>query len=77
MKEEAIRKAVREGYGRIAVREDSCCGPANVCGCGSPPQAVSKAIGYSDDDLGAIPDGADLGLGCGNPTALACDFSLC
>ncbi|MFQ5917257.1 MAG: arsenite methyltransferase [Candidatus Binatia bacterium] len=71
MKDGEIRKAVREGYGRIAEQENSCCGPANACGSGSPQETVSKAIGYTDEQLGAIPDGANLGLGCGNPTALA------
>ncbi len=71
MKDEEIRKAVREGYGKIAVQGSSCCGPVNACGCGSPPQTVGKAIGYSDEELGAVPDGANLGLGCGNPIALA------
>jgi ubiquinone/menaquinone biosynthesis C-methylase UbiE len=73
MKDEEIRKAVREGYSKIALQENSCCGPANTCGCGcgSPPETVSKAIGYSDEELNAVPEGANLGLGCGNPTALA------
>jgi ubiquinone/menaquinone biosynthesis C-methylase UbiE len=71
MKDEEIRKAVRESYGNIAVQKSSCCGPTNACGCGSAQKTVSKAIGYSDDELGTIPDAADLGLGCGNPTALA------
>jgi arsenite methyltransferase len=62
VKEEKVRKMVREGYGKIAKAER--CG----CGCGS---AVSQQIGYSRDDLGSVPEGADLGLGCGNPVALA------
>ncbi|MEE8420416.1 MAG: methyltransferase domain-containing protein, partial [Dehalococcoidales bacterium] len=75
MKDEDIRQAVREHYGSIAVEKTSCCGPASTCGCGcsgdAPVGALSKAIGYSSDELGAVPDGANLGLGCGNPTALA------
>ena len=71
MKDEEIRKAVRKGYGKIAVQENSCCGPADVCGCGSSQDTLSKAIGYTDEELKAVPDGANLGLGCGNPTALA------
>ena len=73
MKDEEIRKAVREGYSKIALQESSCCGPANTCGCGcgSPQETVSRAIGYTDEQLAAVPDGANLGLGCGNPTALA------
>ncbi len=73
MKEEEIRKAVRESYGKIAVKEATGCGPATSCGCGcgSMQDIVSKAIGYSDEEIKAVPEGANLGLGCGNPTALA------
>ncbi len=73
MKDEEIRQEVREHYGSIAVERSSGCGPANTCGCGcdAPVDTLSKAIGYSNDELGSVPDGANLGLGCGNPTALA------
>ena len=75
MKDEEIRKAVRESYGKIAVQETVGCGPGDSCGCGcaggSMQETVSKAIGYTDEELAAVPEGANLGLGCGNPTALA------
>lgn len=73
MKEEEIRKAVREHYGGITVEKGSCCASVNRCGCGcdAPVDSLSKAIGYSADELGSVPEGANLGLGCGNPTALA------
>ena len=71
MKDQEIRKAVRERYSNIAMQNNSCCGPSNACGCGSSLEAVSKSIGYRDEQLGSVPDGANLGLGCGNPTALA------
>ncbi|MCH8864569.1 MAG: arsenite methyltransferase [Chloroflexi bacterium] len=73
MKDEEIRQAVRDHYGGIAVEKTSCCGSVSTCGCGGdvPVDSLSKAIGYSNDELGAVPDGANLGLGCGNPTALA------
>ena len=73
MKDEEIRKAVRAGYGTIAQQESAGDAPANNCGCGggSAPETASRAIGYTEKDLGAVPDGANLGLGCGNPTALA------
>ena len=73
MKDEEIRKAVRESYGKIALQETTSCGPANSCdcGCGGMQDTLSKAIGYSDEELSAVPGGANLGLGCGNPTALA------
>lgn len=65
-----IRTAVRDRYGKIASGEQSeCCGPQ----CCGPSQAsdVAADIGYSNDALNAVPDGANLGLGCGNPVALA------
>jgi len=72
MKEEEIKKVVREGYGKIAQKGGSCCAPANSC-CGTPVRAqeISKRIGYSEDELKVVPEGANLGLGCGNPVALA------
>ena len=63
MKEEKVRKMVREGYGKIAKSEKNGCG----CGCGSN---ISQ-LGYSPEELNAVPEGADLNLGCGNPVALA------
>jgi SAM-dependent methyltransferase len=69
--EDEIRKSVREGYARVARTSGSCCGPTKGC-CGtSAPEAVSRAVGYSDEELAALPEGANLGLGCGNPVALA------
>lgn len=72
MKEEEVRKAVREGYGKIA-RENSCgCAPGGSC-CGSQDslQGIGRKIGYSDEELKVVPEGSNLGLGCGNPVALA------
>ncbi len=69
MKEEEIKKVVREGYARIAAKETSCCVPS--C-CGSErAEDISRKIGYGDEELGSVPEGANLGLGCGNPVALA------
>ena len=72
MKESEIKKVVREGYAEIAKKESSCCAPADTC-CGSTnlAQTISKTIGYSDEELTSVPEGANLGLGCGNPVALA------
>jgi arsenite methyltransferase len=72
MEEKEIKRIVRDGYGKIATRGVSCCGPASSC-CGSPASApdISRRIGYSENDLKAAPQGANLGLGCGNPVALA------
>jgi len=72
MREEEIKKVVRKGYAEIAKKESSCCVPADTC-CGSTDlaQSISKTIGYSDEELTSVPEGANLGLGCGNPVALA------
>ena len=70
MKEsEIIRKTVRKRYGERARTGTSCCGTEPSC-CGSS-QTMSTRLGYSEQELGSIPEGADLGLGCGHPTALA------
>jgi SAM-dependent methyltransferase len=66
-----VRKTVREGYGRVAREAGSCCGPAKGCCGAAAPEATSRAVGYSQEELAALPDGANLGLGCGNPVALA------
>src|SRR5512136_2576949 len=70
---EAVRQKVREGYGKIAQKGGSCCGPTPTC-CGSSPVAseeLAKHIGYSAEELAALPEGANMGLSCGNPNALA------
>ncbi len=59
-----IKKIVKEGYKKIAI-DGSGCG----CGCNNSKD-ISKSIGYSDDDI-AIGEGANLGLGCGNPVAFS------
>lgn len=72
MKEEETKKAVRKGYAKIAKQDSSCCAPVSSC-CGNPDLAkdISKKIGYKDEELKSVPEGANLGLGCGNPIALA------
>ncbi len=63
-----VRKTVSEQYGRVARADGACCAPG-CCG-GSTPDA-SLQLGYSADDLASAPDGANMGLGCGNPQAIA------
>jgi arsenite methyltransferase len=72
MDKEEIRKVVREGYGKIAKQDSSCCASEKSC-CGGTDSAqnIGKKIGYSEEELKAVPEGANLGLGCGNPIALA------
>lgn len=66
---EDVHEAVRTRYGQIAQTRDNC-------GCGCGPQEfsledLSRQLGYSAEDLYSAPDGANLGLGCGNPLAIA------
>ena len=59
------RKYVREHYAHVAEAGSSCCAPAPSC-C-----TPSDRMGYGVDELDGLPEGADMGLGCGNPTAIA------
>jgi arsenite methyltransferase len=72
MTDDHTKKMVRESYGKIAQSGGSCCGPSG-CGCGTAGamDEISRKVGYADEDLQAVPAGANLGLGCGNPIALA------
>jgi SAM-dependent methyltransferase len=70
---ESVRQKVREGYGKIAEEGGSSCGTRTGC-CGSTPivsENLARHIGYSSDELAALPEGANMGLSCGNPNALA------
>ncbi|MFH1369750.1 MAG: arsenite methyltransferase [Planctomycetota bacterium] len=64
-KNEKIRQVVREGYTEIA--------RGKTCGCcgSSAPDKLAGAIGYTNEELAVLPDGANMGLSCGNPTAIA------
>ena len=79
----AVRKTVRESYAKIAEQggnsgccapkdgdRGSCCGPADDVEIPSA-EAMSAFFGYSGEEMAAVPDGANLGLGCGNPQAIA------
>jgi len=69
MDDQDLKNAVKEGYSRVARNATSCC--SSGC-CGSAkPVSISKKIGYTDEQMQAAPAGANLGLGCGNPVALA------
>lgn len=67
MKQEEIKKIVKEHYGNIATSSDCC--TSNCCGSSSNKQ-IAKSIGYSDEEI-ETAEKANLGLGCGNPVAQA------
>src|SRR6185295_14876326 len=66
---DSVRESVREGYAAIA-RGGSCGSGGGCCGA-TAPEDLARAVGYSAAELGAMPEGANMGLSCGNPTALA------
>ena len=69
-----IRTTVREQYGAMARAGSSCCGPSTngCCAPAADPTALASAIGYDAAELAKIlPEGANLGLSCGNPGAIA------
>ncbi len=66
-----IHEAVRSAYSAIATVRGGCCGPQSSCCGGAGADTVALGVGYSDAELATLPEGANLGLSCGNPTALA------
>jgi arsenite methyltransferase len=77
MDDSQIKEMVRTRYGGIAqaASDAACCGPVVTACCGDvapgSPTDKSRQMGYSDAELSAVPEGANLGLGCGNPQAIA------
>jgi len=72
MKIKNIKKIVRQEYGKLAKSNSSCCALVSSCCANSnTAEKISKNIGYSDAEIKAVPEGANLGLGCGNPVVLA------
>jgi arsenite methyltransferase len=70
---ENVRQKVRASYGQIAKAGDSCCS-RTPSSCGSTPvksEDLARAVGYSAEELATLPEGANMGLCCGNPNALA------
>jgi SAM-dependent methyltransferase len=72
MEKEKIKKAVREGYAKIVKSAGTCCAPStSCCGSNNTIENITCGVGYSPEELKMVPEGANLGLGCGNPVALA------
>lgn len=68
MAKKDIKEIVKKEYGNIAKGYAPCCYGGSI---GDASVSISKKIGYVDDDIAAVPDGSNLGLGCGNPVAMA------
>src|SRR4051794_29679298 len=75
MEQTDIKEMVRARYGSIAAAASpasDCCAPTtSCCGPAATPDAKSMRMGYSAEELASVPEGANLGLGCGNPQAIA------
>lgn len=70
--EHDVRAKVKEGYAAIAQASGtSCCGPKGGCGVRDDATELAQRIGYTAEELAALPEGANLGLSCGNPAAIA------
>lgn len=79
VKHDEIRQAVRKQYGRVAETDGCGCGPtssaaggATSC-CGSTQasaETISQTLGYSEEETGVVPQGSNMGLGCGNPQVI-------
>jgi arsenite methyltransferase len=69
--EREIKRAVKEGYARIAKQATSYYSSRSCCGCADIPEEISRRMGYSEEEILAAPPESNLGLGCGNPVALA------
>lgn len=63
-----VKEAVKSKYGQIAQNSGSCCCSSSCC---SDVSVSAEEIGYDASDLSKVPDGANLGLGCGNPLGIA------
>jgi SAM-dependent methyltransferase len=68
VEEKEVKQFVKKRYGELAKAENACC---SSCGSGSSAADVALRIGYSEEDLKNVPEASLMGLGCGNPVALA------
>lgn len=75
LKNDEIRSTVRENYGKVATSGSAGCGCSPSSCCGTPNDVtaadISRGLGYSGEEVAAVPEGANMGLGCGNPQAIA------
>ncbi len=73
LQNDEIRQAVRKTYRKIAIGAsgDCCTAPSGNSCCSASPQDISLNLGYEKNELNSVPEGANMGLGCGNPQAIA------
>ncbi len=70
VKNDSIRQAVRQQYGQVASSVGGGCG-TSCCSPAASAESRSEGVGYSAEEVGAVPQGANMGLGCGSPQAIA------
>jgi SAM-dependent methyltransferase len=71
-KRAALKSAILKNYGSVATSDSfGCCGPGSSCCSPGSGGTDGRVLGYSEEDISSVPEGANLGLGCGNPQALA------
>ncbi|MCX5704481.1 MAG: arsenite methyltransferase [Candidatus Omnitrophica bacterium] len=70
-KAEEIKKIVKDGYAKAVTQNISCCSTSSCCSGVDQAKNISKKVGYSDSEINAVPEGSNLGFGCGNPVAIA------
>lgn len=71
MKDKKIKKMVREGYAKIAGTGGSCCAGSSCRSGAAAAETIGRNVGYREEEMRGVPEGANLGLGCGNPVAPA------
>lgn len=71
MEKKDIKQAIKKSYAKIAKQGTSCCSTSFCCPGPVSAKDISKAVGYSEKEMDFVPEGANLGLGCGNPVAIA------
>jgi hypothetical protein len=71
MEKEKIKRFVKERYSKIAKESNNCCPTCGPCESDDTVMEQAKRIGYFEEELKDIPEEAVMGLGCGNPAALA------
>lgn len=72
IEQDKVKETVRTRYGEIAATSGTCCtGPSCAAKTGHDPANLSRRNGYSDEEMASVPDGSNLGLGCGNPQTIA------
>lgn len=69
--DEDIKEKIKKAYSKITGSSECCCSSDSCCPGSGSARDISRAVGYSNKEMDSVPEGANVGLGCGNPTAIA------